>query len=81
MRQILWLSYQVAVASAVYVLVRDGNPDLSASGAAVIGAFAAFVATALPLAVIDLAVRLRGWAGRRAAKKRPRNRLPVGRDL
>lgn len=58
MWQVIWIVFQVAVTAVVYSLIRKHNPDLSASSAAVAAFAAAFVATALPIAIYDLLLRL-----------------------
>lgn len=74
MKQLLWLTYQTIVIVVVYSALREGNPDLAASATAVVAAFAAFVATAFPLAIYDLALRIRGRIRGRAAQQRANER-------
>lgn len=74
MKQLLWLTYQTVVIVVVYSALREGNPDIAPSAIAVTSAFAAFVATALPLAIYDLALRIRGRVRGRAAQQRANER-------
>lgn len=64
MVQTLLMIGQAAIAAWAFTALREANPDLSSSGAFVIAAFAAFVATALPFALFISALRLVAWVRR-----------------
>jgi hypothetical protein len=58
MNRLLWIGYQAAVGIAVYSALTAAHPDIARSAIALTAGFAAFVATALPVALYDLALRL-----------------------
>lgn len=65
----LWAAGQIVVMTVTYAYLKYHNPDIANSAIAVTAFFCAFLATAIPVAVFDLLVRLR------------RRRLPTNERL
>ena len=76
--QWLWILFQTAITATAFTILKSYHPDLANSALGVASFFIAFLATAIPLAIYDLAIRIHGWRRyRRLSKQRPDQRLPA----
>lgn len=73
-RWLLWIAYQVAVATAVFWFIEARNPDAAKSAIGVISFMAALWATLIPTIIMELVVRRRS---RLATDKRLGNPVKV----
>jgi hypothetical protein len=54
MKQLFWFLYQGAIIVLLYTFLRDACPDCAPSAAMILAVLAAFIATVIPIGMLDL---------------------------